>query len=333
MNITEKLRGYYDNRGKHDRDRSWEFCYRFFHSAGPEGTTANRDRAALQLGFYLASWGMYRNSFLLHYAYTVHLDVVACLLEPKFSKLWTEEFGATDSDADLVPLILAACEDVRTAYRPFAEARDKLVTDTLVTKVVLGTMGCFPALDTYFNAGSKHQGISVPDRLNSAFIQNMFRFCRDNLREFQDEQANIEEKYKMYCPLMKLVDAYFHQIGWELAKEDLKQRLARYKRIKIRVEAATPGRTLSTSVWFVQDSEKVYLLPLKGSRTQWYRELIQNPLVRIDARGIEAEFQATHIADANAVKTVVEKFREKYGAKDVEKNQSNFDVAVVAEAG
>ena len=210
LNITEKLRAYYENRGEHDRDRSWEVCYRYFHPANPEAITVNRDHAALQLGFYLASWGMYRNSFLLQYAYTVHLGVVDCLLESKFSKLWTEEFGASDKE------ILEACEDVRTAYRPFAKAKGKSVTDKLVTKVILGTMGCFPALDDYFVAGYRSLGFSVPDALNSAFIEGVLRFCRNNVQDFQAEQARIEQKYQMHCPLMKLVDAYFHQIGLEL---------------------------------------------------------------------------------------------------------------------
>src|SRR5207244_2639978 len=87
------------------------------------------------------------------YAYTVHLGVVDCLLDSKFSKLWSEEFGASDSDAALVPLILDACKNVRGVYHPFAKALNKGVTNTLLTKVILGTMGCFPALDDYFKAG------------------------------------------------------------------------------------------------------------------------------------------------------------------------------------
>jgi hypothetical protein len=37
------------------------------------------------------------------------------------------------------------------------------------------------------------------------------------------------------------------------------------------------------------------------------------------------------INDAKTVKSVIEKFREKYGASDVRKYYSKFDVAVVAE--
>ena len=43
--------------------------------------------------------------------------------------------------------------------------------------------------------------------------------------------------------------------------------------------------------------------------------------------------QTTPITDAKAVKSVVEKFREKYGAKDAKKYYSKFDVAIVIELG
>ena len=39
------------------------------------------------------------------------------------------------------------------------------------------------------------------------------------------------------------------------------------------------------------------------------------------------------ITKSDAVKSVIEKFREKYGASDVKKYYSNFDVAVVAALG
>ena len=63
----------------------------------------------------------------------------------------------------------------------------------------------------------------------------------------------------------------------------------------------------------------LYLLPAQGSDTQWYKNALRNPSIRIDARGVEAEFRATPVTDAATVKSVVEKFREKHGAKDVKK--------------
>jgi hypothetical protein len=58
--------------------------------------------------------------------------------------------------------------------------------------------------------------------------------------------------------------------------------------------------------------------------------VLQNSAIRIDPRGgAEAELRALPIADAKIVKAAVEKFREDYGAKDVKKYYSKFDVAVV----
>jgi deazaflavin-dependent oxidoreductase (nitroreductase family) len=116
-------------------------------------------------------------------------------------------------------------------------------------------------------------------------------------------------------------------------KDDLKERLARYRQIKLSVIGRKSGKTISIPVWFVLEDEKLYLLPVQGSDTQWYRNVLKNPSIRIDARGAEAGFQAAPITDDKAVKSVVEKFREKYGPKDVKKYYSKFDVAVSIELG
>ena len=61
--------------------------------------------------------------------------------------------------------------------------------------------------------------------------------------------------------------------------------------------------------------------------------MLQNSSIRIDARGVGAEFRAIPVTDATTVKPVVEKFREKYTAKDVKKYYLKFDVAVRIELG
>jgi len=112
-------------------------------------------------------------------------------------------------------------------------------------------------------------------------------------------------------------------------ESELKDRLARYRQIKLSVIGRKSGQTISIPVWFVLEGDKLYLLPVQGSDTQWYRNVLKNPQIRIDARGVGAEFRAMPITEAKAVKSVVEKFREKYGAKDVKQYYSKFDVAVV----
>ena len=115
------------------------------------------------------------------------------------------------------------------------------------------------------------------------------------------------------------------------SKDSLKERFSRYREVKITVVGRKSGKTISIPVWFELEGEKLYLLPVQGSDTQWYKNVLKNPSIRIDARGAEAEFQAAPITDDKAVKSVVEKFREKYGAKDVKEYYAKFDVAVVVE--
>ena len=115
--------------------------------------------------------------------------------------------------------------------------------------------------------------------------------------------------------------------------DDLKGRLARYRQIKIRVIGRNSGRTISIPVWFVLEGEKLYLLPVQGSETRWYQHVLHNPWIRIEARGEEAEFRAVPVTGAEAVSSLVEKFREKYGAGDVRMYYSKLDVAVLVELG
>jgi hypothetical protein len=77
------------------------------------------------------------------------------------------------------------------------------------------------------------------------------------------------------------------------------------------------------------EGDELHLLPVAGSETQWYKNVLKNPSIGIDARGAEAEFRAVPVTGAKAVKAVVEKFREKYGAGDVKKYYSGLDVAVL----
>lgn len=114
---------------------------------------------------------------------------------------------------------------------------------------------------------------------------------------------------------------------------DLKVRLTRYRQIKISVIGRSSGRTISIPVWFVFEGNKLYLLPVQGSDTQWYKNVLRHREIGVAARGVETEFHAAPVTDPKAVASIAEKFREKYGAKDVKRYYSKFDVAVLIELG
>ena len=115
------------------------------------------------------------------------------------------------------------------------------------------------------------------------------------------------------------------------ASKSLRERLARYRQIKISVKGRKSGRIISLPVWLVLEDDKLYLLPVQGSDTQWYKNVLDHPSMGIAVRDAKAEVQAKPITDTKAVSSVVEKFRAKYGAGDVKKYYSKFDVAVLVQ--
>src|SRR6266496_16193 len=96
--------------------------------------------------------------------------------------------------------------------------------------------------------------------------------------------------------------------------------------IQLTVTGRTSGREISNPVWFVRDGEKLYLLPVRGSDADWYKNLLKAPNIRIAADATEASLQATPVTDPARVADVVDKFRARYGVEQVERYYSKLDV-------
>ena len=110
--------------------------------------------------------------------------------------------------------------------------------------------------------------------------------------------------------------------------QQFKEALKRTDEIQISVTGRTSGRKISHPVWFVQDDNTLYLLPVKGSDSEWFKNVLKNPRITLNARRVSLDARARSITDPNKAREIAEKFREKYGADDVEKYYSKFDVAV-----
>ena len=86
---------------------------------------------------------------------------------------------------------------------------DRDTTDTLITKILLGTLGCIPAYDRFFINGIRQfDGLSY-STLNETNFRKLLNWCDEN----KDEIQEISEKIKY--PPMKIVDMYFWQLGYD----------------------------------------------------------------------------------------------------------------------
>ena len=179
------------------------------------------DYLALHLAFYLASWGMYRgSSFLLQKDYKVHVPVVEIILEEKYAPLLgiTAEGLLEDDKLDLL-------EDVSTRIRQaYANEQPSFVgvtnnaTDTLVTKILLGALGCVPAYDRYYVQAVRQYGISVGgyDRRS---VRDVAKYYLQHKDAFETVRAELSA-YGTEYPMMKIMDMCLWQVAFENDAEE-----------------------------------------------------------------------------------------------------------------
>ena len=86
-------------------------------------------------------------------------------------------------------------------------------------------------------------------------------------------------------------------------------------------------------MWFVQEGDTLYLLPVRGSNTPWFKKVLKVPSIRLAVNDVGTAATARPITDPRRVRDVVEKFRAKYGDGEVKKYYSKLDVAIEVELG
>src|SRR5919197_664116 len=115
-----------------------------------------------------------------------------------------------------------------------------------------------------------------------------------------------------------------------MAKADLHQKLNKADEITLSVKGRKSGRDIARPVWFVHEGNTLYLLPVQGSDTNWYKNLLADPTLKISVNGVESPARGKPITDSDKVDVIVKKFKSKYGEGEVKKYYTKFDVAVEA---
>jgi len=72
------------------------------------------------------------------------------------------------------------------------------------------------------------------------------------------------------------------------------------------------GRWTTRPVWFVVDGATIYLLPMYGTDTKWYKYATANPEIELSLRGSKVRGQARSVG-AQQLVDVADRFRSKYG--------------------
>lgn len=202
---------------KNGRYRSWEYCYKCFHDARGD-SDADCGYLSLQLAFYLASWGMYRgSSFLLQKDYKVHIPVVKEILKKQYDCLFGIECIELRKEEtqkrlkELETYMESYYDGIRKSVKDTA-VKNKLST-TLITKILMGTLGCVPAYDRYFIEGVKEQKVTTGN-YNIKSLLGLVDFYEKNNGRLETTRKKFNVCGLPY-PQMKLLDMGFWQVGFD----------------------------------------------------------------------------------------------------------------------
>ena len=217
---------FYDDAraNENGRSRSWEHCYRVFRDARTD-PSPDCDYLSLHLAFYLASWGMYRgSSFIFHKDYKVHTPIVEKILKPEYDCL----FGLACTDvrnSDVRAQLMKLSDDIANYFRPIRnEVRGHAVaysvSQVLITKILLGTLGCVPAYDMFFGIGAEYLGLEKKD-YNEDSLLELAKFYEAHNDRLEEARRGMRVGDLIY-PQMKLLDMGFWQVGFEKEARDAK---------------------------------------------------------------------------------------------------------------
>ena len=172
------------------------------------------EKSCLIVGFYLASWGMFRGRSSLLQRSVKHYEALVEFIAGQPRETW--EIDVDSYNAEKVDQLLWLYDEVRNRLLDRSSAHL-----TLVTKVLLGVFGVTPAFDRFF--GDAFRGI-VP----GAGFRTFGKKSVMQIRFFYEENSSIIDKIanetrvldfksgsptQLVYPKAKIIDMYGFILG------------------------------------------------------------------------------------------------------------------------
>lgn len=221
--LIDAAQTFYDDarRDENGRSRSWEHCYRVFRDARTD-PSPDCDYLSLHLAFYLASWGMYRgSSFLLQKDYKVLTPIVEKILKPEYDCL----FGVACAhlwESEVQGRLEKLYDDIAEHFGPI---RNEVagrevptpVSPVLITKILMGTLGCVPAYDRFFQDGVATYKVTTQEYSPNSVLK-LVDFYEEHNDRLEEARRGMRVGDLTY-PQMKLLDMGFWQIGFDNSQD------------------------------------------------------------------------------------------------------------------
>jgi len=214
--ISQVVSSFESKHGAYERYASFDYCYNYFHPKNKNDITLDMEKSCLSLGFYLASWGMYRgSSFMLNKSSKNFEELIEYFAELP-PRVWDIDAGDFND------------ENIECLTEIYGNIKTKLIKGqnahlTLVTKIMLGVFGSVPAYDRFFinTFGQKifkgHCGFTV---FNKKSLQSLNEFYKANdniINQIASTSKTIdfttEEETSLSYTNSKVIDMYGFTVG------------------------------------------------------------------------------------------------------------------------
>jgi hypothetical protein len=168
------------------------------------------EKSCLTLGFYLASWGMFRgSSFLLQHSVKQFFPTI-------------QYINSLDKSVWSIDVDKYSEENIQTIIKIYQDIKKNLIqndnTDlTLITKVLLGVFGFVPAFDSYFSGSFRlisegRCGFRRVNKNSLTFIGEFYLTNQEVIDKLSSETFTtdflIEKKTQIHYPKAKIIDMY-----------------------------------------------------------------------------------------------------------------------------
>lgn len=216
--IEEEIQVFKKLSNPEDRYTSFDYCYNYFIKT--EDLTKDIEKSCLVLGFYLASWGMFRGSSFILQKSAKYFEKTIIYINDLDRPVWNIDVDKYNK------------ENISTILNIYKEIKERLVVKnrsdlTLVTKVLLGIFGFIPAYDNYFcntfrTISDGRCGFRSVNNNSLNIIREFYDANKLTIDGLSGQTFTTDfytgEKTKIHYPKAKIIDMYGFNIGLRLSK-------------------------------------------------------------------------------------------------------------------
>ncbi|MDD3960495.1 MAG: hypothetical protein PHT77_01375 [Bacteroidales bacterium] len=212
-NFEKFVKQFIEMRAVDHRYASFDYCFNYFQRQ--QCYSDDMEKSCMMLGFYLASWGMYRgSSFILQKSASVFIPLI-------------EYFESLDRSIRSIDVDAYGNDGIEKILEVYHKTSEVLIPSnhkaiTLSTKILLGVFGFVPAYDSYFckTFRSLYSGTCAFRSINKKSLSCIFDFYQENQKAIDQLSKNTftadfctGAKTDIKYPKAKIIDMYGFTAG------------------------------------------------------------------------------------------------------------------------